>query len=316
MLEEPNSSNINEIQSNNEEIIYNEQNEENINTKEKVDLNNENSEENTKNIETDIQISKHKKCVPLDVYQKVFNDKQKLIEQLEEINNKLKNETNEEKINIISSLQSKLKIVENSNKTLENILIKQEKAIINLKSKLTKYEKLLNKKSEEILMKDNIINDLKEKIEELIEKNKNLKNIFKLNEKNEILRLNEIINNLKNELELNKKKFEFNNKKFENLQVKYLKLFRQNKKNENEFLLKLTKEQLINKTKNNYDYPQMKTMENINSQTININTELNINLPKINDNSLSVSVKGKNNYSKNNKIINMKKAYNITNNNE
>ena len=280
-----------------------------------MDLNNENLEENTKNIETDIQISKHKKCVPLDVYQKVFNDKQKLIEQLEEFNNKLKNEANEEKINIISSLQSKLKIVENSNKTLENILIKQEKAIINLKSKLTKYEKLLNKKSEEILMKDNIINDLKEKIEELIEKNKNLKNNIILNEKNEILRLNEIINNLKNELELNKKKFEFNNKKFENLQVKYLKLFRQNKKNENEFLLKLTKEQLINKTKNNYDYPQMKTMENVNSQTININTELNINLPKINDNSLSVTVKEKNN-SKKNKIINMKKSYNVISNNE
>ena len=113
-----------------------------------MDLNNENLEENTKNIETDIQISKHKKCVPLDVYQKVFNDKQKLIEQLEEFNNKLKNEANEEKINIISSLQSKLKIVENSNKTLENILIKQEKAMINLKSKLTKYEKILNKKNE------------------------------------------------------------------------------------------------------------------------------------------------------------------------
>ena len=238
-----------------------------------------------------------------------------MIEQLEEFNNKLKNEANEEKINIISSLQSKLKIVENSNKTLENILIKQEKATINLKSKLTKYEKILNKKNEEILIKDNIINDLKEKIEELIEKNKNLKNIFKLNEKNEILRLNEIINNLKNELELNKKKFEFNNKKFENLQVKYLKLFQQNKKNENEFLLKLTKEQLINKTKNNYDYPQMKTMENVNSQTININTELNINLPKINDNSLSVTVKEKNN-SKKNKIINMKKSYNVISNNE
>ena len=280
-----------------------------------MDLNNENFEEKTKNIENDIQISKHKKCVPLDVYQKVFNDKQKLIEQLEEFNNKLKNEAKEEKINIISSLQSKLKIVENSNKTLENILIKQEKAMINLKSKLTKYEKLLNKKSEEILMKDNIINDLKEKIEELIEKNKNLKNIFKLNEKNEMLRLNEIIINLKNELELNKKKFEFNNKKFENLQVKYLKLFQQNKKNENEFLLKLTKEQLINKTKNNYDYTQMKTMENVNSQTININTELNINLPKINDNSLSVTVKEKNN-SKKNKIINMKKSYNVISNNE
>ena len=156
---------------------------------------------------------------------------------------------------------------------------------------------------------------MKEKIEELIEKNKNLKNNIILNEKNEMLRLNEIIINLKNELELNKKKFEFNNKKFENLQVKYLKLFQQNKKNENEFLLKLTKEQLINKTKNNYDYPQMKTMENVNSQTININTELNINLPKINDNSLSVTVKEKNN-SKKNKIINIKKSYNVISNNE
>ena len=53
----------------------------------------------------------------------------------------------------------------------------------------------------------------------------------------------------------------------------------------------------------------------INSQTININTELNINLPKINDNSLSVTVKEKNN-SKKNKIINMKKSYNVISNNE
>ena len=59
----------------------------------------------------------------------------------------------------------------------------------------------------------------------------------------------------------------------------------------------------------------MKTMENVNSQTININTELNINLPKINDNSLSVTVKEKNN-SKKNKIINMKKSYNVISNNE
>ena len=266
-------------------------------------------------METEIEVSQHKKCVPLDIYQKVFNDKQKLIEQLEVINNKLKNEMNEDKINMISALQSKLKLSEKSNKTLENILIKQEKAMLNLKSKIVKYEKLLNKKSEELLVKDNIINELKEKIEELIEKNKNIKNNIKISEKNEMIRLNDIINNLHNELELNQKKLKFNNKKFENLQVKYLKLFQQKKKNENEFLLKLSKEQMINKTKNSYEHFQLKTMENINNQTINTNSELNINLPKINENNISVSIKEKNNSQKN-KIINMKESFKFNKNDE
>ena len=118
----------------------------------------------------------HKKCVPLEIYQKVFNDKQKLIEQLEIINNKIQTQMPDDKINLISSLQNKLKIVEKSNKSLENILIKQEKSIISLKSKLAKCEKLLNTKSKELLVKENIISDLKEKIGELIETNKNIKN--------------------------------------------------------------------------------------------------------------------------------------------
>ena len=215
---------------------------------------------------------------------------------------------------MISALQNKLKIVEKSNKSLENIVIKQEKSVINLKTKIIKYEKLLNTKSEELLVKDNIISELKEKIEELIEINKNLKNNTKINEKNEIIKMNDMINNLKNQLEINEKKLELQKIKFKNLQTKYLKSVQQNKKNENDFLLKLSKEHLLNKSKNNIkDYFQKKTFENnnnndINNKTIKINNDLDLNLPKIVDNSISTSInKENNNYSSKNKIINVKK---------
>lgn len=215
---------------------------------------------------------------------------------------------------MISALQNKLKIVEKSNKSLENIVIKQEKSVINLKTKIIKYEKLLNTKSEELLVKDNIISELKEKIEELIEINKNLKNNTKINEKNEIIKMNDMINNLKNQLEINEKKLELQKIKFKNLQIKYLKSVQQNKKNENDFLLKLSKEHLLNKSKNNIkDYFQKKTFENnnnndINNKTIKINNDLDLNLPKIVDNSISTSInKENNNYSSKNKIINVKK---------
>ena len=266
-------------------------------------------------------MANHKKCVPLEIYQKVFNDKQKLIEQLEVINNKLQNQMADDKINMISALKNKIKIIEKSNKSLENIVIKQEKSIIGMKTKISKYEKLLNTKNEELLVKDNVINDLKEKIAELIEANKNIKNNLKISEKNEIIKLNDIINNLNNELEINQKKKELQSIKFKNLQIKYLKLVQQNKKNENDFLLKLSKEHLLNRSKNNYDYLQIKTLENnnnnINNQTIKMNDELNINLPKIFDNNLSISVnKDNNKHSSRKKIINVKKSNNINSNNK
>ena len=220
---------------------------------------------------------------------------------------------------MISALQNKIKIIEESNKSLENIVIKQEKALLNLKAKVSKYEKLLNKKSEELLIKDNIIDELKEKIEELIENNKNIRNNNKINEKNEFIKINDEINNLKNELEIKQKKLELNNNKFNNLQIKYLKLVQQNKKNENDFLLKLTKEQLLNKGKYNYDYLRLKTMENnnniINNQTISANKD--VNLPKIFDNSLTISINKENHkYSNKDKIINIKKSFDKTNNNK
>ena len=263
----------------------------------------------------------HKKCVPLEIYQKVFNDKQKLIEQLEIINNKIQTQMPDDKINLISSLQNKLKIVEKSNKSLENILIKQEKSIISLKSKLAKCEKLLNTKSKELLVKENIISDLKEKIGELIETNKNIKNNIKINEKNEYIKMNDIINNLKNELEIKQKKSELQNNKYNNLQMRYLKLVNKNKKSENEFLLKLSKEHLLSKSKNPYEYLQMKTMGNtnevINNQNNKINNDINLNLPKIFDNNLSISVNNENNnYSLKNKIINEKKHFKTIDNNK
>ena len=140
-----------------------------------------------------------------------------------------------------------------------------------------------------------------------------------MNEKNEFIKMNDIIINLKNELEINKEKMELNNTKFKNLQTKYLKLAQQKKKNENEFLLKLSKEQLTNKYKNNYDSLQLKTMENndsINNQNIKSNNETDINLPNIFDNNLTISINKENNkYSTKNKLINLKKSY-ITNNNK
>ena len=276
---------------------------------------NEQAEINTNN---DSTTSKHGKCVPLAVYQKVYDDKKKLITQLDLINNQLKSSVSDEKINLVGSLQNEVKNLEREKKFLENIVIKQEKSINNLKNKINKYDYQLNKKNEELLKKDNIINELKEKIDELIENNKNIKNNFKLNEKSEIIKLNDIINNLKNELEIKDQKMEFNNIKFNNLQIKYLKLFQQKRKIENESLLKLSKEHLANtKAKNNYSTPKknMKLMNTL-SSNIDKNNELIQNLPLINDVNSSLSISKNNNgrYLKKKKILDNKESYSMTNN--
>ena len=265
------------------------------------------------------EASKHGKCVPLTVYQKVYDDKQKLISQLNMINNQLKSSKSKDNINIISSLQNEVKNMEREKKILENIVIKQEKSINNLQNKIIKYEKQINKKNEELLVKEDIINELKEKINELVESNKSIKNNCKINERKEIIKLNDIINNLKNELELNEKKLEFNNIKFNNLQNKYLRLFQQKKKIENESLLKLSKEQLAtSRAKNNYNTPNknIKIYNNLNTNNEKANDLVN-NLPLINDINSSITLpKDINNkrYFKKNKNIDIKESYSMTNN--
>ena len=258
------------------------------------------------------------------VYQKVFDDKQKLITQLDEINKKLQSSINNEKINLISTLQNELKNIGRKKKTLENIVLKQEKSIMNYQYKMNKYENQLSKKNEELLIKDNIINELKEKIKELIEKNKNIKNNFKISEKNEIIKMNDIINNLKNELEINAKKMELNDIKFNNLQIKYLKLFQQKRKIENDTLLKKSQENLANhRAKNNYSTPKKVFQANntINNNNIkNNDNENGMNLPIINDVNSSLSNYKENNHNsrfvKKKKILDIKESYSTTNNNE
>ena len=78
---------------------------------------------------------------------------------------------------------------------------------------------------------------------------------------------------------------------------------------------------MLNKSKNPYEYLQMKTMGNtnevINNQNNKINNDINLNLPKIFDNNLSISINNENNnYSLKNKIINEKKHFNTIDNNK
>jgi hypothetical protein len=280
---------------------------------------NEQKDENNNNSNN----SKHGKCVPLAVYQKVFDDKQKLIYQLDEINKQLQSSINIEKINLISKLQNEIKDKEREKKTLENIVIKQEKSILNLQSKINKYENQLSLKNEQLLIKENIINELKEKIRELIEKNKNMKNNYKINENKEIIKMNDIINNLKNELEIKEKKMELNDIKFNNLQIKYLKLFQQKRKIENESLLKISQENLANfRSKNNFSsqikFTKVNNTLNNNIKNNDINFEMN--LPAINDANSSLPIHKDNNHSnkyiKKKKNLDIKETYSSTNNNE
>ena len=220
---------------------------------------------------------------------------------------------------LISSLQNELKNVKREKQFLENIVLKQEKSINNLQNKITKYDKQLIKKNEELLIKDDTINELKEKIEELIANNKNIKNNFKKNEKNEIIKMNDIINNLKNELEIKDKKMELNEVKYNNLQIKYLKLFQQKRKIENESLLKISKEQLTkNRMTNNLSTPKRFFQNN---NTINVNklknNEIAKNLPLINDVNSSLNFiksNGSNRYIKKKQDIDIKESYSMTNN--
>ena len=220
---------------------------------------------------------------------------------------------------LISSLQNELKNVKREKQFLENIVLKQEKSINNLQNKITKYDKQLIKKNEELLIKDDTINELKEKIEELIANNKNIKNNIKINEKNEIIKMNDIINNLKNELEIKDKKMELNEVKYNNLQIKYLKLFQQKRKIENESLLKISKEQLTkNRMTNNLSTPKRFFQNN---NTINVNklknNEIAKNLPLINDVNSSLNFiksNGSNRYIKKKQDIDIKESYSMTNN--
>ena len=65
-------------------------------------------------------------------------------------------------------------------KNYENALIKQEKYVNILKSRISKLEKQILKKEEEIMSKDNTIFELSDQVNELTHKIQNMKEMNKL----------------------------------------------------------------------------------------------------------------------------------------
>lgn len=203
-----------------------------INIKEDSDDNNSASKNlDDKDISTENpDIKKHQRCVPLDIYTKVYKDKQTLLSQVELLNqeiNLLKSEKSEnlkDKNEILKLFDSKCKNLQREKTNIENILLNQENYVDKLKKKIEKLESQIAQKNEEILQKDNNIIELSDKLEELNDKINNMKQNFKLSEKKEIMKLNDKILSLMNEVELKQNRIDFINKRHKHLQIKYLKL--------------------------------------------------------------------------------------------
>ena len=99
--------------------------------------------------------------------------------------------------------------------------------------------------------------------------------------------------------------------------MKYLKLFQQKRKIENENLLKMSKEQLVNVRKNNYSTPKKNILIN-NINDIVKNNDIVQNLPLISDvnSSLSITKNTSNRLIKKKHNLDIKDSYSMTNNNE
>ena len=102
-----------------------------------------------------------------------------------------------------------------------------------------------------------------------------MKENFKKETKKEIIKLNEQINNLQNEIEIKEQKEEQNNVKYNNLQLKYLKMIHDKKKAEQDNLLMISMKLLNNKSK---QFIYQKPNSNINN-----NSDINVMLPVLRD---------------------------------
>ena len=176
------------------------------------------------------EIKKHQRCVPLEIYTKVYRDKQTLLNQVEILNQEI-NSLNNNNSNKLKDQNKELKLLDNKCKNLqrektniENILLNQENYIDKLNKKIEKLEKEVAQKNEEIIQKDNNIMELNGKLDELNDKINTMKQAFKLSEKKEIMKLNDKILSLMNEVEIKQNKIDFINKRHKHLQIKYLKL--------------------------------------------------------------------------------------------
>lgn len=246
-MQDINNLNLEQIdeKENNLENKFNKENELNPETINIKTLDNKTNKDN--NI-----ILEHKKCVPLQIYQKVYLDKQKLISEINNLNNEIinLNKSNDK----LPSLQNEIKDLQRNIKNYENALIKQEKYVNILKSRISKLEKQILKKEEEIMSKDNTIFELSDQVNELTHKIQNMKEMNKLEIEQEILSKVDEINMLKNKIEINEKKMEFREKKYQILQNKYLKLLKNSKDERDGFVFSSYDNMNLikNKSRNSY----------------------------------------------------------------
>ena len=243
------------------------------------------------NITENPEIKKHQRCVPLEIYTKVYKDKQTLLNQVELLNQEI-DKINNNKSNSLKDKNEEMKMLDNKYKNLqrektniENILLNQENYVDKLKKKIEKLENQITQKNEEILQKDNNILELNDKLEELNNKLNNMKQSFKLKEKKEIMKLNDKILSLANEVELKQHKIDFISKRHKHLQIKYLKLLGDKKKIPQDLLpvFKPTKDKEIfsevNSTTGSKHIETIKSY-NSNKKTDNINKNNKLKVKK------------------------------------
>ena len=191
-------------------------------------------------------LENHGKCVPLELYQKVYNDRKELLEKINNFNLIMKQKESEKIL-----LQIKIKKYEKERKNNNTIILNQEKYVNQLNKKIEKFESIIMKCKEEIINKENEIVESKEKMDEFQNDLENYKNLIKLESKQKIDQINEKLILLNKEIELKNNKIDNLEKKYKFLQEKYLKTLNEKKildqenvyKNKN----KVLKRPMINK---------------------------------------------------------------------
>ena len=168
-------------------------------------------------------------CVPLELYQKVLNDKKQLLKKVNNFTLTIKQKENE-----ILALEIKLKKYEQDKMNETNILLNQEKYVNQLNKKIEKLESIIVKYKREMLNKESEILESKEKFDEFKNNLEHSKNIFKLEYKKQLDKKNEKINLLNREIEIKNNKIEKFEKKYTFLQEKYLKALNEKNKMDQE----------------------------------------------------------------------------------
>ena len=171
------------------------------------------------------QSEQHKKCVPLEIYEKIFKDKVNLQTQLNKSNLTLKEKENE-----ILNLQNTIKQLEKEKSNLKKDIATQETFINTLKEKIEKLEILVYKHKENLMNKENELMVQKEKFDEFRDNLEDFKKLTKFESKQELIKKEEKINLLKNEIEIQNNKNKFLENRINTIQEKYLRLM-SNKKN-------------------------------------------------------------------------------------